>query len=257
MEKDFRYLIWKYGDSGARTRFESICQRLLDRMYGSAYSVQPYPGDDGIDVYVNSNNEITVYQCKFFYGRIEASQKQHIVKSLASLMSSAHWENTNKWGLCIPTVLNSKEHAWWLNWSQGLKATHGKEFVLLQEDNLINLLRQHGLYREVFEVVEVDLIDVSRNSRKYIDLLIPIVNEVETNDFHISSVDFMIECDCFLMECRNAPFFKNSSLVGDIDELSAHIAYNAFDGMIEREDVLKRISVLRGEILNEYARLFY
>ncbi|MBU3154628.1 hypothetical protein LL038_05975 [Clostridium estertheticum] len=40
--------------------------KLMQNMFESAYTVQCYPGDDGIDIYVREKEKTIVYQCKYF-----------------------------------------------------------------------------------------------------------------------------------------------------------------------------------------------
>ena len=46
MEWDFRYLQGKYGDAGARAKFEEICHALLLKLYPEqAHSIRVEQGD--------------------------------------------------------------------------------------------------------------------------------------------------------------------------------------------------------------------
>lgn len=141
MNRGFKYLIDMYGVNGARSKFEEICQQLMQRIFGLAYMVQCYPGDDGIDIYVNEKEEMTVYQCKYFTDRIEDSQKKQIRESLDMLMKSVHKDRVKKWILCVPTILTSKEHDWWIKWSNEKAQEYNIYIELIDETNLLNLLR--------------------------------------------------------------------------------------------------------------------
>ena len=68
MEFDFQCLIYKYTLAGARSKFEDICTRLLQRIHGDAFhNIRPSQGDGGIDGMVgNLPGPIEVYQCKYF-----------------------------------------------------------------------------------------------------------------------------------------------------------------------------------------------
>lgn len=259
MERKFKYLIDKYGESGAREKFEEICQAIFQKQFGNSYTVKCYPGDDGIDVYVLDNDrKMKVYQCKFFIDRINDTQKSQIRKSFDTLMKSEHSSRVTEWNLCIPTTLTSVEHSWWLKWSDNKIVEHKVEMKLYQEENLLNLLRETNLYSVYFDTMQIDSSMIQNfNNRQYLNYLIPIIQEVSQNDFSRSSFDFVLLCDKVVSSFMYDPFFKGSNLIQLIDQLNQHIAYNAHNGIIYNTLVLGQIRELRQAIMNEYNRLFY
>lgn len=257
MNRGFKYLIDMYGDSGARSKFEEICLRLVQNIFGVAYTVKCYPGDDGIDIYVSEEEKIIVYQCKYFTSRIEDSQKQQIRESLKVLMKSNHEDRVKRWVLCVPATLTSQEHDWWLNWSNKKAKEHSIDIELLDETNLLNLLRSQNLYNHYFEIIEIDKNMFYEFSKtKYIDCLAPIINEIGKNDFMYSDDSFILQCDEIINNYKYDPFFKDSNLIIAIDCLSEYIAYNAQNGVIKDQKILNEIKALREEILKEYSSLF-
>jgi hypothetical protein len=61
LERDFRYFREKYGDAGAREKFENVCTTLFQKMYKEAYSVKANPGDEGIDIFIGNFTEPWYY----------------------------------------------------------------------------------------------------------------------------------------------------------------------------------------------------
>jgi len=258
MNRGFKYLADMYGDSGARIKFEEICQSLMQSMFESAYTVECYPGDDGIDVYIKDEEKINVYQCKYFVDRIKDVQKSQIKNSLKVLMESIHKKRVKKWILCMPTTLTSKEHDWWLKWSEENRKKYEIEIELIDETNLLNLLRKNNLYKDNFEIIEIDKNMLKELSKtKYIDSMAIIINEINKNDFRYSDVKFISQCDDIVNKYSYDPIFKDSNLIIAIDSLSEIISYNVQNGIISNQQILDKIKVLREEILKEYKDIFY
>ncbi|MBU5483334.1 hypothetical protein KQI86_03275 [Clostridium sp. MSJ-11] len=77
MSRDFRSLRDDFGYSGAREKFEHICTELIQSKFNNAHPVEVSQGDGGIDIFVGDfNNEIEIYQCKFFIDEIGNCQKK-------------------------------------------------------------------------------------------------------------------------------------------------------------------------------------
>ena len=153
MEFDFQSLIYRYTLAGARTKFEDICNRLLQRIYGpNAHDPRPSQGDDGIDVMVGDfSGPIEVYQCKFFPQGLGASQKNQIRESFQTACSSTRF-TMKQWTLCVPLDLSVKEMEWWSEWKQEQQKKTGIPMVLWDGSYLLNQLRDHRLYGEVFGI---------------------------------------------------------------------------------------------------------
>lgn len=261
MDRKFKYLSDKYTEIGARKVFENICLSLLQSLYGTAYSVLCYPGDDGIDAYVNNitdPNSISVYQCKYFTERIGDTQKTQIKYSFDTLMNSIHKDRVKNWFLCIPTTLISSEHDWWLTWSNAMSQKYSISITLYDENILINLLRQTNLYSQYFDVIEVDSLMFSDNQKsKYIEQLLPVITEVANNDFEYSTPDFILACDLIVIQYQYDPFFVDSNLIVAIDYLREIISFNVQNNKIESKEIISQIRLIRDSILSEYYKLFY
>lgn len=150
MERNFEYLVAKYGEAGAREIFEKICVSLLQCQHGpKAKTVKPSQGDGGIDVLVGDIPEIEkVYQCKFFLEKLEDSQKQQIRKSFKTVNEKY---DVSEWYLCLPTVLTEKELLWWSKWKNEKEIETGVKIELCDGSYLINNLKKHELYTQVFD----------------------------------------------------------------------------------------------------------
>ena len=157
MEFDFQSLIYKYTLAGARTKFEEICTRLLQRIHGAdAHNPRPSQGDGGIDVMVGDFSvSIAVYQCKYFPQGLGDAQKNQIRESFRTACSSTEF-TMKQWTLCVPLDLSVKEMAWWSEWKRKQEEETGIPMVLWDGSYLLNLLRDHRLYGEVFGIEGTD-----------------------------------------------------------------------------------------------------
>ena len=152
MEKDFRYFRDKYGDAGARDKFEKTCVQLLQTIYGSdAHSIKASPGDEGIDVLIGDFSEpIEVYQCKFFIEGIGDAQKQQIRESFNTASESKEYK-MKKWILCIPDTMTPKEFSWWSNWKAKRTSDTGVPIELYDGSLLLLKLKKYDLYNDIFD----------------------------------------------------------------------------------------------------------
>ncbi|WP_303862087.1 hypothetical protein [Alkalibaculum bacchi] len=258
MNRGFKYLVDQYGNSGAREKFEEICFRYVQETFGLAYSVESYPGDDGIDIYVQYNDTIVVYQCKFFITNMGDAQKNQVRKSYNTLMNSLHKDRVIKWILCIPIKLTSKSHDWWIKWSSKKSQEHGITIELLDESNLISNLKKSKLYKEYFEIIELDKnVFGSIIKDEYIKNLSPIIYNISNNNFQHSNIETIIAFENIVNKYKFDPFFENNDLIIGIDCLTELVSSNAQDGVINNRDVLDTIYSVRDKILKEYQSLFY
>lgn len=158
MNEEWLYLMKRYSLAGARDRFESICTSLLKRLHSDHFtkSVKVEQGDGGIDVFIGdiAGAPVKVFQCKFFINGINLSQKDQIRKSFASVMDQQEYR-CSAWTLCLPCQLTLKEQLWWSEWQQKMTKAHqlGEDFIQLMDgEDLLDGLKTHGLYDEVFDV---------------------------------------------------------------------------------------------------------
>ena len=152
MEWDFRYLQGKYGDAGAREKFEEICLALLMEEYPGqpVHTIRPSQGDGGIDVMIGDYSKpIHVFQCKYFLDRIGKSQKDQIQKSFRTARDNPDF-TMEKWTLLIPQDLSQSEMSWWSKWKSEREAPDLTIDYLGQKE-LIAKLRKHALYDIYFD----------------------------------------------------------------------------------------------------------
>ncbi len=152
METDFRYFRSKYGDAGARDKFENVCTTLLRAIYGTAQQIKANPGDEGIDVFVGDFvNPIEVYQCKFFLDGVGVSQQKQIRESFSSAINSGEY-TLSKWYLCIPKVMDIHEQKWWSGWKLKMETKHSIPIILIDGSELLDLLKENNLFNRVFDI---------------------------------------------------------------------------------------------------------
>ena len=144
--------------AGAREAFENACETLFRKVYTGKHvsQVKVKQGDGGIDIFVGELGvePITVIQCKFFLEAFEESQKSQIRESFDTALKSEKFE-LKEWILCLPRVIDIDETSWWFKWKHKKITEHtkGSGFIKLTNGNeLIDLLKEHGLYNTVFQM---------------------------------------------------------------------------------------------------------
>lgn len=251
--REFKYLEEIYGVSGAREVFEKICTSIID----NGCRVEPYPGDDGIDIIERNGCKISVYQCKFFTERVNDSQKKQIKESFKSLMKSIHKDNVESWTLCIPTTLTSKEMNWINKWFLENEKELNIKMNLMDKDQIINKLHEKKIYDRYFSTLTIDQgLFNSFNNQNYISSLSPLMNEIARNDFRYSTIEFILLVEDIVNKYEYDPRFMDSSLIDLLDNLIKVISFNAHDGIIRDKQILNDILEIRKNILSEYKRLF-
>jgi hypothetical protein len=190
LERDFRYLRDKYGDAGAREIFEKICVQLFQKKFSNAYGVQASQGDDGIDILVgNLNEQIKVYQCKYFIDGIGSSQITQIKKSYKTVKEKY---SVVEWYLCVPILFTIGNHKWWSEWKTSQQQKDNIKIDFWDGSRLLMSLKENGMYDILFDedqrVILKEIHDyLSEQSNK-------IYNEIiyDVNDFSDISYD---ECN--------------------------------------------------------------
>lgn len=146
MGNEFKQLIDRHGDAGAREKFEDIISMALQRKDADAYQVKASQGDGGIDVFRGDiNGTPIIYQCKFFVDKLGDSQKDQIRKSYKVALDN--YPNFLEWVLCIPKILTQDEHKWW---SEFIKKHSEKKIDLMDGNRLVSLLKDTKVYKEYF-----------------------------------------------------------------------------------------------------------
>lgn len=209
MERDFRYLRDKYGEAGAREIFEKICVELFQKKYENAYAVQASPGDDGIDVLVGDlNDEIIVYQCKYFIDGIADAQKTQIRESYKTVTEKY---KVVEWYLCVPILYTVDNHKWWSEWKSKKQQKDKVKIDYFDGSRLLMLLKEYKLYDEIFDE---DIRSMLREIQEYLNSEnLRIYNEIiyDINDFSDISYD-----DCiFVKMLESANIFDTAEYKND------------------------------------------
>ncbi len=118
--KNFRSI---HGEEGSRSKFENLMYDLLCREYPSEKvhkTDSSRGGDGGIDIFVEKDGGIDIYQCKFFLDTMERTQWKQVVASFESSMKSAEKDSVKvlKWFLCTPFVSNRDPVGPWKRWNK-------------------------------------------------------------------------------------------------------------------------------------------
>lgn len=263
MERDFRYIRDKYGDAGAREKFEKICTELFQAKYKDCYPIRTNQGDGGIDIYVgNLKDEIRVFQCKYFIDGIGDSQKAQIRNSFMKASESKKF-TMKKWVLCIPCDMDLNEQDWWDEWRKEKKEECSVKIKLYNGSKLLSELHKQKLFDKHFNTIQIDKDFFGINKEKEKKQSIsedfrPIISELKNNDFHYSNVETIAHIDYLLEKYDEDLFFieRNSHIVGLLNQFAQIIALHTYDGKLRAtEELEKEIMRYRKEIIKEYRRI--
>lgn len=155
------YISKKRNIEGARAAFEEDIASLFRTIYpdDDVRRVKVKRGDGGVDVFIGNIGvePITVIQCKFFFYDFGITQRQQIKSSFDTAIMSTEYD-LKEWILCVPCVLDMEQNKWWSKWITEQIAKHSLSvdaIQLLDGDALIDLLKKHSLYNQVFEIEEM------------------------------------------------------------------------------------------------------
>ncbi|HEM6045500.1 ABC-three component system protein [Streptococcus orisratti] len=220
MEYDFRYLVGKYGEAGAREKFEKICIEAFQEKFGpKAKEVAVSQGDDGIDILVGElNDRPSVYQCKFFINGIGESQKQQIRNSFSTVITSH--PNISSWYLCVPIGLNIQELQWWSTWKSKMKAQHKIKIELCDGAFLLKEFKKCSGYNSTFD-------DGIRNDLEQVRIFLEDANrrvyeEVLYGEDDIDDISAMYNDTVFISMLKSAQIIEVEDF--KIDFYNAEIA---------------------------------
>ncbi|MTI47849.1 MAG: hypothetical protein FH761_08410 [Firmicutes bacterium] len=220
MRRDFRYLRDKHGNAGAREVFEEICVELYKYKCDEAYPIEVSQGDGGIDIYIgNFEDQIDVYQCKYFIEGIGDSQKAQIRESFKTAISSDIFK-LKEWYLCIPNILNIKETQWWYSWKTKMEKKHNVKIKLRDGSYLLSELKKYDLYNTLFDNDIVILLeeikeDLNEEKRYYQEKIYELddLGEIDYNEFtfikKLESANIMEHSFC-KKEFFNAEIMKSA-----------------------------------------------
>jgi hypothetical protein len=204
LQRDFRYLRDKYGDAGARDIFEKICIQLYQTKFEQAYPIDVHRGDGGIDIYVgNFEEQIDVYQCKYFLDGIGEYQQNQIRKSFNTAAKSTKYK-LKDWYLCVPCVLNIDETKWWYQWKTKMKNQYGINIILRDGSYLLNDLKKFNLYNNNFDN------DISLMLEEIREFLFNSKRYYEEQIYELEDLDDMNYDDCtFVKKLQSAQIYDN------------------------------------------------
>lgn len=126
--KNFRSI---HGEEGSRSKFEDLMYDLLCLEYSPEKvhkTDSSRGGDGGIDIFVERDGGIDIYQCKFFPDKMDNAQWQQIAASFESSMRTADKVGVKllKWYLCTPFVSNREPVGPWKRWNQFVEKNAGR-----------------------------------------------------------------------------------------------------------------------------------
>ena len=126
--KNFRSI---HGEEGSRSKFENLMYDLLCREYPSDKvhkTDSSRGGDGGVDIFVERDGGIDIYQCKFFPDKMENTQWKQIQTSFENSMKTAEKEGVKvlKWCLCTPFISNREPVEPWKRWNTFVDANNGR-----------------------------------------------------------------------------------------------------------------------------------
>ena len=118
--KNFRSI---HGEEGSRSKFENLMYDLLCYEYPSEKvhkTDSSRGGDGGIDIFVERDGGVDIYQCKFFLDKVENVQWNQISNSFDSSLKTAKKDDIKvmKWYLCTPFISNRDPVGPWKRWNQ-------------------------------------------------------------------------------------------------------------------------------------------
>lgn len=197
--------------AGAREAFEDACETLFKKIHHDKHvsQVKVKQGDGGIDIFVGElgNEPITVIQCKFFLESFGESQHSQIRDSFKTAIESDKY-TLKEWILCIPRVIDIDENTWWFKWKKKQIETYSKDnhFIKLMNGNeLIDLLKEHSIYNQIFkidEAIKIDEIHKALIPAKFISS--------EKNINYILWNNYSLECEPFYLERQIDYDFTNA-----------------------------------------------
>ena len=114
---DLRVLRNIWTEDGARSVFASLVTHCVHHRHGSAATVRPDPGDEGLDTIVGDfGDRLLVFQAKYFCERIEDGQQRQIRDSWNTCRANDYFPRVAQWTLCVPIDLSAPELRWWQGW---------------------------------------------------------------------------------------------------------------------------------------------
>ena len=127
------------GKPGGQKLFEDLIVDLVGAVHPTARSIEPNPGDWGIDVIVgnlNGGSDVHIWQAKYFIdgcGRNQQAQIRDAYKQAVAKAREKQYQ-LRSWTLCIPVAMEPDTARWWDAWVKRQK--DGVKIQLWQENHL-------------------------------------------------------------------------------------------------------------------------
>ena len=144
MNVNFRVLeMGPGGKPGGQKLFEDLIVDLVSALHPTARSIEPNPGDWGIDVIVGNlsgGSDVHIWQAKYFIDGCGSSQQAQIRDAYKQAVSKAKEKKYKviSWTLCIPVAMDPSTARWWDSWVKRQK--DGVKSALWQENHLRGML---------------------------------------------------------------------------------------------------------------------
>jgi hypothetical protein len=174
MNVNFRALeVERGGKPGGQKLFEDLIVDLVSALHPTARSIEPKPGDWGIDVIVGNltgRSDVHIWQAKYFIDGCGSSQQGQIRESYKQAVAKAKEKKYRllSWTLCIPVAMDPDTARWWDGWVNRQK--DGVKIDLWQENHLrARLMAEDNrhIYAYYFEHVEIS--PATRPTRRLAD----------------------------------------------------------------------------------------
>ena len=127
------------GKPGSRDYFENLMLELLkvENPDKEVHRIAASPGDGGIDILVQQDNGIDIYQCKFFTDELGESQRNQIRKSFNKAMEDKG-VTVLRWFLCMPREQELEEISWVHNFIKKRSDVYGVEMHFIYGTEITN-----------------------------------------------------------------------------------------------------------------------
>src|SRR5262249_3556686 len=120
--------------------------------HGSAQTVRPDPGDEGLDTIVGDfGDRLLVFQAKYFCEHIAGPQQRQIRDSWNACKSNDYFSRVASWTLCVPIDLSPPELRWWQGWRNRQVKDSGCHIDLWTKSRFDRFEAEH-LLKPVFDL---------------------------------------------------------------------------------------------------------
>lgn len=159
------------------TKFERLCKIILRSLDPNLKTIDGKGGDEGSDSFLGTiNKQSTVFQFKFFKGRMDPSKWRQIKKSLNTSMEKTR---PKIWHLLIPIEFTREEHIKWENLQKEYPQITFKlwtkvdlEVEILQRKDLFidtfsELFSTHDIAKHIARIMQNESFKINNNESFY------------------------------------------------------------------------------------------